>query len=184
MIFIKNDFVGNSFGADNDAIGAADVYADAHDTDDNADCADVYAVIGAFDDSYKLYDDVTKIELQANAVEGIDSCKERTKCGGAKDKEEAQRQLAVKTNLMIMMIFVVIMIIFLVMMVKIILLILMMNIFLVMITHQTVQPPGSDPVERRTQQEGDGQCNGFSRRRQCKQKSSLYSTVYSQIDQI
>ena len=114
MIFIKNDFVGNSFGADNDAIGAADVYADAHDTDDNADCADVYAVIGAFDDSYKLYDDVTKIELQANAVEGIDSCKERTKCGGAKDKEEAQRQLAVKTILMILM------------------------IFLVMINHQTV----------------------------------------------
>jgi len=33
---------------------------------------------------------------EANAVEGIDSCKERTKCGGAKDKEEAQRQLAVK----------------------------------------------------------------------------------------
>ena len=73
-------------------------------------------------------------------------------------------------NLMIMMILVVIMIIFLVMMVKIILLILMMNIFLVMIDHQPVQPPGSDPVERRTQQEGDGQCNGFSRRRQCKQK--------------
>ena len=53
MIFIKNDCVGDSFGADNDAVGAADVYADAHDTDDNADCADVYADIYAFDDSYK-----------------------------------------------------------------------------------------------------------------------------------
>merc|ERR1711971_1456882 len=36
---------------------------------------------------------------EANAVEGIDSCKERTKCGGAKDKEEAQRQLAALTPL-------------------------------------------------------------------------------------
>jgi len=37
--------------------------------------------------------------LQANAVEGIDSCKERTKCGGAKDKEDAARQLAALTPL-------------------------------------------------------------------------------------
>jgi len=36
---------------------------------------------------------------EANAVEGIDTCKERTKCGGAKDKEEAQRQLAALTPL-------------------------------------------------------------------------------------
>merc|ERR1719264_2085301 len=36
---------------------------------------------------------------EANAVEGIDNCKERTKCGGAKDKEEAQRQLAALTPL-------------------------------------------------------------------------------------
>ena len=43
---------------------------------------------------------MTKKEFQANAVEGIDNCKERTKCGGAKDKEEAQRQLAVKRMLM------------------------------------------------------------------------------------
>merc|ERR1711971_1449297 len=28
---------------------------------------------------------------EANAVEGIDSCKERTKCGGAKEKEEAKQ---------------------------------------------------------------------------------------------
>ena len=52
MIFIKNDCVGDSFGADNDAIGAADVYADAHDTDDNADCADFYADIDAFDNAF------------------------------------------------------------------------------------------------------------------------------------
>ena len=52
MIFILNDCASDSFGADNDAVGAADVYADAHDTDDNADCADVYADIDAFDKAY------------------------------------------------------------------------------------------------------------------------------------
>merc|ERR1712223_2013754 len=36
---------------------------------------------------------------EANAVEGIDSCKERTKCGGAKDKEDAARRLAALTPL-------------------------------------------------------------------------------------
>merc|ERR1711962_1476617 len=36
---------------------------------------------------------------EANAVEGIASCKERTKCGGAKDKEDAARQLAALTPL-------------------------------------------------------------------------------------
>ena len=41
---------------------------------------------------------------QANAVEGIDSCKERTKCGGAKDKEEAQRQLAGNIMMTLMMV--------------------------------------------------------------------------------
>ena len=44
------------------------------------------------------------MKLQANAVEGIDSCKERTKCGGAKDKEEAQRQLAVKMMILVVVI--------------------------------------------------------------------------------
>lgn len=32
---------------------------------------------------------------EAKAVEGIDSCKERNKCGGAKDKAEAEKQLKV-----------------------------------------------------------------------------------------
>ena len=49
MIFILNDCASDSFGADNDAIGTADVCADAHD---NADCADVYADIDAFDNAY------------------------------------------------------------------------------------------------------------------------------------
>ena len=39
-------------------------------------------------------------------MEGIDSCKERTKCGGAKDKEEAQRQLAV-TLIMIIIVLII-----------------------------------------------------------------------------
>lgn len=36
---------------------------------------------------------------EAKAAEGIDSCKERTKCGGAKDPAEATRQLKVLTPL-------------------------------------------------------------------------------------
>merc|ERR1719376_1835614 len=36
---------------------------------------------------------------EAKAAEGIDSCKERTKCGGVKDPEEAKRQLKVLTPL-------------------------------------------------------------------------------------
>merc|ERR1712210_418898 len=36
---------------------------------------------------------------EAKAAEGIDSCKERTKCGGAKDPAEATKQLKVLTPL-------------------------------------------------------------------------------------
>jgi len=38
-------------------------------------------------------------QAEAKAAEGIDSCKERTKCGGAKDPAEAKKQLAVLTPL-------------------------------------------------------------------------------------
>merc|ERR1712212_826238 len=38
-------------------------------------------------------------QAEAKAAEGIDSCKERTKCGGVKDPEEAKRQLKVLTPL-------------------------------------------------------------------------------------
>merc|ERR1711936_179439 len=38
-------------------------------------------------------------DAEAKAAEGIDSCKERTKCGGVKDPEEAKRQLKVLTPL-------------------------------------------------------------------------------------
>jgi len=38
-------------------------------------------------------------DAEAQAAEGIDSCKERTKCGGVKDPEEAKRQLKVLTPL-------------------------------------------------------------------------------------
>jgi len=38
-------------------------------------------------------------QAEAKAAEGIDSCKERTKCGGVKDPEEAKKQLKVLTPL-------------------------------------------------------------------------------------
>jgi len=38
-------------------------------------------------------------QAEAKAAEGIDSCKERTKCGGAKDPAEAKKQLKVLTPL-------------------------------------------------------------------------------------
>jgi len=42
---------------------------------------------------------INSFDFQAKAAEGIDSCKERTKCGGVKDPAEAKKQLAVLTPL-------------------------------------------------------------------------------------